>query len=94
MNQPNFPTQMGAASMALPKSQVTLRDTHAVECDECKNTTFREVVMMRRVSRLLTGAPKDSYMPIPSFECASCGHVNDEFLPAELKPEPSKLVVK
>ena len=77
-----------------PKS-VTLRDTTAVECDECKNTTFTEAVVMRRVSRLLTGAPKDSYVPIPVFLCSACGHVNEEFIPAELKAEnatPSVLV--
>jgi len=91
MNSSNFQNQIDAASMSSAKTQVSLRDTQQVECDECKNTTFQQVVMMRRVSRILTGAPKDSYMPIPTFQCASCGHVNEEFLPAELKPEPSKL---
>jgi len=93
MNSSNFQNQIDAASVSSAKTQVSLRDTQSVECDECKNTTFQQVVMMRRVSRILTGAPKDSYMPIPTFQCASCGHVNEEFLPAELKPAPSKLAV-
>jgi hypothetical protein len=67
-------------------TNITLKDTTGVECDECKNTTFNEALVMRRVSRILTGAPKDSYIPIPVFLCSSCGHLNDEFLPAELKP--------
>lgn len=66
-------------------TSITLKDTTSVECDECKNTTFNEAMIMRRVSRLLTGAPKDSYVPVPVFLCSACGHLNDEFLPAELK---------
>ena len=65
--------------------RVTMKDTSEVKCDECGNTAFTEAVMMRKVSRLLTGAPKDSYVPIPVFLCSACGHLNDEFLPAELK---------
>jgi hypothetical protein len=49
---------------------------------------------MRKVSRLLTGAPKDSYVPVPVFLCSACGHLNDEFLPAELKSGPAPSLVK
>lgn len=77
-------------------TRVTLKDTDAVVCDECKNTTFTEAMMMRKASRLLTGAPKDSYIPIPTFVCTSCGHVNDEFIPVELKTTqtPSLVAVR
>jgi uncharacterized Zn finger protein len=64
---------------------ITLDSTTEVKCDECESITFTEAVMMRKASRLLTGQPKDSYVPIPTFVCVSCGHVNDEFLPNELK---------
>lgn len=72
-------------------TSITLKDTTGVACDECSNTTFSEAMIMRKVSRLLTGAPKDSYVPVPVFLCSACGHLNDEFLPAELKAasEPS-----
>ena len=73
--------------------RVTLKDTTAVVCDECKNTTFTEAMMMRKVSRLLTGAPKDSYVPVPMFICSACGHLNEEFLPAELKTTQSPSLV-
>ena len=89
MNGQNNPMSAG---LNQPQQRITLRDTQAVECDECHNTTFTEVMFMRRISRLLSGAPKDSYMPIPAFQCASCGHVNEEFVPAELQSEKPKLV--
>ena len=56
-------------------------------CEECKSITFTETFLLRKVSRILTGQPKDTYVPIPLFMCTSCGHVNDEFYPNELKLE-------
>ncbi len=55
----------------------------AVKCEnvECANETFVEVVFIRKVSKLLTGAAKDSYAPIPTFQCSKCGHINKEFIP-------------
>lgn len=68
---------------------ITLNQTSPVECENCNNSTFQESFFLRKASRLLTGAPKDSYIPIPVFVCTSCGHVNDEFIPNELKEEVS-----
>ena len=81
-----------SATLNQPQQRITLKDTQSVECDECKNTTFTEVMFMRRISRILSGAPKDSYMPIPAFQCSACGHVNQEFIPTELQTEKPKLV--
>lgn len=75
------------------QTSITLKDTSSVECDECKNTTFNEAMIMRKVSRLLTGAPKDSYVPVPVFLCSACGHLNEEFLPAELKVTTSPSLI-
>ena len=87
--------QFPGASVPQPRpTSITLKDTTSVECDECKNTTFNEAMVMRKVSRLLTGAPKDSYVPVPVFLCSACGHLNDEFLPAELKAGPAPSLVK
>jgi len=68
-----------------PQAGVTLDSTTEVSCDECHSTTFSEAVMMRKVSRIVTGAAKDSYVPIPVFICTACGCVNDEFIPLELR---------
>lgn len=81
-----------SATLNQPQQRIALRDTQSVQCDECKGETFTETMFMRRVSRLISGAPKDSYMPIPSFQCAACGHVNEEFIPTELRSEKPKLV--
>ena len=53
-------------------------------CEKCENTTFQEALMLRKVSRFLTGDAQDGLMPIATFACIKCGHVNQEFYPKEL----------
>lgn len=67
------------------KLNVSLDKTVSIVCEKCGNQTFTEAVILRKVSRFLTGQPQDGLVPIPVFSCCSCGHVNNEFLPSELK---------
>ena len=70
-----------------PKLNVSLDKTIAITCEECGGQVFTEGVMLRKVSRFLTGNAVDGLVPIPVFACTSCQHVNVEFLPAELKKD-------
>lgn len=71
--------------MNTPKLNVSLDKTVPIVCEKCENQTFSEAVILRKVSRFLTGQSVDGLVPIPIFCCTSCGHVNDEFMPAELR---------
>ncbi len=64
---------------------ISLDQTLPVECDSCGHLYMKEVVLMRKVSGILTGTGQPSYIPIPLFTCDKCGHVNEEFLPPELR---------
>jgi hypothetical protein len=64
---------------------ITLDKTTAVECDKCGGQTFKDVVMLRKASRFVTGTAQDALIPIQVFACTSCNHVNDEFLPTQLR---------
>lgn len=75
------------------QKQITLSQTASVKCDECANTTFTEAVIIRKASRILTGAQKDSYIPIPVYLCSACGGLNEEFIPAEVKAEMNKAAI-
>jgi hypothetical protein len=73
------------------KMNVDISQTRPVVCDECGGIYFQEVLHIRKVSGLVTGTGKISYIPIPVFQCTNCNHVNEEFLPNEvsqLKDEP------
>lgn len=64
---------------------ITLDQTLPVVCNECGHQYFEQQLILRMASGLLTGTGKSSYVPIPVFACTKCGHVNTEFLPAEVK---------
>lgn len=66
-----------------------LTDAREMTC-ECGNDTFMDGMRFRKVSRLLTGAPMDSVLPIQIFLCTQCGKALNEMLPDELKESKIK----
>jgi predicted nucleic acid-binding Zn ribbon protein len=62
---------------------VALKDTTAITCEECQSEVFKEGVLLRKISRFVTGTAQDALMPIPVFACIKCGHVNAEFMPKD-----------
>ena len=62
---------------------VSLQDTLPITCDECGHEVFIEGVILRKISRFVTGTAQDALMPIPVFTCAKCGHVNKHFMPKD-----------
>lgn len=78
--------QMNKLGTATPQNKLGqmklgIQDTEEIRCEKCGHNVFEEGVMLRRVSALITGQGKPGVVPIPTFQCASCGHVNKEFLP-------------
>ena len=64
---------------------VFLKDTLPIVCEECGNSVFTEGVLLRKISRFVTGTSQDALMPVPVFACSKCGHVNEEFMPKDKK---------
>jgi uncharacterized Zn finger protein len=60
---------------------VNLEDTTEITCEQCGSNVFNQGVMLRGISRFITGTQQDGVMPIPVFACIKCGHVNAQFLP-------------
>lgn len=69
MNQPN----------------ISLDKTTPISCNKCQHDVFVEGVMLRKVSKFLSGTDKDGLIPIPVFSCQKCHHINMEFLPSQLQ---------
>ena len=70
MNQPN-------------QLNISLDQTIPVKCANCDGETFTQAFFLRKAPRLLTGSPTDGYLPVPTFACLACGHVNQEFMPKQ-----------
>ena len=62
------------------RPKIDLRTQETVECEKCHSKYFKEVVMLKKVPKLLTGSPEDTIVPFPTYMCNSCGFVNEEFL--------------
>ena len=73
MNNSNFIPPKGQ------QPQIKLEQTTAFECEECQSDIFKEVLFLRKASKFITKSVNDSIVPIPTFACAKCNHVNKEF---------------
>lgn len=72
-------------TLGSPRINLSLDQTSEVLCESCSNKYFTQGLYIRKASGVLTGSPNPSYIPIPVFLCTKCNHVNDEFLPVEIK---------
>jgi protein-arginine kinase activator protein McsA len=67
------------------QQQVNIAATLPVACEECGNETFKEVMYMRKESRLASGLPMDRMVPIQLIACEKCNVLFEDFIPAPLK---------
>jgi DNA-directed RNA polymerase subunit RPC12/RpoP len=71
----NMPDDNSGRSMGLK-----LEDMTDIVCENCGCRYFNQVHAFKRVSALLSPTGKEQIMPVPSFRCSDCGHINEEFL--------------
>ena len=64
-----------------PNLNIKKDDLKPLVCSECGGMYFRQVMAINKVSRFITGADKDSMIPVPVFRCDDCGYVPEEFQP-------------
>ena len=64
--------------------QVNILATTPLVCD-CENEIFKEVMYLRKESRLMSGLPEDRLVPIQLLACDKCGALVENFIPAPLK---------
>jgi hypothetical protein len=67
------------------KLNIDLKNTRPVTLDE--NHVFVEGVVLRKVSKFITGTSEDGIVPIPVFYNPTTGKILIETLPKELKEE-------
>lgn len=69
--------------VAPPQARQNVDLTNALDvfCEKCASRTFKEVALIKRVSALLSPSGKEMIVPVGTFACAQCGHINTEFDP-------------
>jgi len=70
-----------------PNVNVKLTDSTAIRCEKCDCEAFVEGMLLRKVPKLIAGTPQDALVPLPTFACSQCGHVNKAFYPKGLPTE-------
>jgi len=50
-----------------------------IECEDCGNIFFDKVTIIKKVSKLLTGSPTDEMVPMETYVCTECSHINKDF---------------
>ena len=61
--------------------------THAktLECEKCGCKGFKQTLMLKKLSALLSPSGQEALVPVAVFACENCSHINEEFQNAELK---------
>ena len=68
------PGKDGQMQQTLDISQTT-----AIKCEKCENQTFKQTVLLRKMSALVSPNGQETLVPVAVFACEKCGHVNSEF---------------
>ena len=63
--------------------------THAktMECEKCQCKAFKQTMMLKKLSPLISPNGQEAIVPVAAFACDSCGHINKEFVEAEIKTQ-------
>lgn len=64
-----------------PKINIKAEDLEDVTCDNCEGKVFREAIMFKKVSAIVSPSGQEQLVPCPIFRCDDCGHVPVMFLP-------------
>lgn len=69
---------------------VNLNDARDMDC-ECGNKTFMPGYRFKKLSKIMTGQPQDTIIPIEMYLCTQCGKALQELLPLELREKTSNI---
>ena len=58
---------------------IDVSQTSEMKCDKCENNTFKQTMMLRKVSAIVSPSGKETIIPVGVFACESCNNVNEEF---------------
>ena len=70
------------------RMNVDLSNALDIVCEECGCKTFKEVAFVKKVSALVSPTGKEAIVPVGTFACSNCGHVNREFDPFAVPQQP------
>ena len=61
------------------EEQIDFSKTTQIKCEACEGSTFKQTLLMRKMSALVSPNGQETIIPMQVFACEKCGHVNKEF---------------
>ena len=62
-----------------PQQTIDMSQTTSIKCEKCENSTFKQTLLIRKLSALVASNGQETVIPVAVFACEKCGHVNSEF---------------
>ena len=61
------------------QEQIDISKTTPIKCEKCENQTFKQTLLIRKLSALMSPNGQETIVPMAVFACEKCGHVNSDF---------------
>ena len=61
------------------QEQIDFSKTTEIQCESCEGKTFKQTLLMRKMSALVSPNGQETIIPMAVFACEKCGNVNSEF---------------
>ena len=61
------------------QEQIDFSKTSQIQCEACGGSTFKQTLLLRKMSALVSPSGQETIIPMQVFACEKCGHVNKEF---------------
>ena len=58
---------------------IDLSKTTIISCESCGGKTFKQTMLIRKMSAIASPTGQEALIPVAVFACEQCGHVNKEF---------------
>jgi uncharacterized Zn finger protein len=65
------------------EERLDISKTTPIQCEACGGSTFKQTLLLRKLSALLSPNGQETIVPMQVFACEKCGHVNKEFSDVE-----------
>ena len=61
------------------QEQIDFSKTSQIKCDACGCSTFKQTLLLRKMSALVAPGGQETIIPMQVFACEKCVHVNKQF---------------
>lgn len=61
---------------------IDINSIPSVKCEKCESERFQQAFIIKKLSALTSPNGREGMIPITTFACIKCGHINKEFLPS------------